>query len=75
MTFVAGLQLDGVGAPWCPEAPMNGTAFLTYVNTQLCPVLKPGDIVVMDNLGSHKAAAIREMIRAADAIQAARDAG
>ena len=52
MTFIAGLHLDGLVAPWCLDAPMNGTAFLAYVQTQLCPALKPGDIVVCDNLGS-----------------------
>lgn len=63
MTFVAGLHQDGVVAPWCLDAPMNGTAFLTYVKTQLCPALKPGDIVVCDNLGSHKVTGVREMIK------------
>ena len=43
MTFVAGLYLDGLVAPWCLDAPMNGAAFLAYVETQLCPVLKQGD--------------------------------
>ncbi|SFU76262.1 Transposase [Nitrosospira multiformis] len=62
MTFVAGLQLDGLVAPWCLDAPMNGAAFLAYVETQLCLALKPGDIVVCDNLGSHKVAGVREMI-------------
>ena len=62
MTFVAGLCLDGLVAPWCLDAPMNGKAFLAYVQTQLCPALKPGDIVVCDNLGSHKVAGVREMI-------------
>jgi transposase len=62
MTFVAGLHLDGLVAPWCLDAPMNGAAFLAYVQTQLCPALKPGDIIVCDNLGSHKVAGVREMI-------------
>ena len=62
MTFVDGLHLDGLVAPWCLDAPMNGTAFLAYVQTQLCPALKQGDIVVCDNLGSHKVAGVREMI-------------
>jgi len=62
MTFVAGLHPDGRVAPWCLDAPMNGKAFLAYVKTQLCPALKPGDIVVCDNLGSHKVAGVREMI-------------
>lgn len=63
MTFVAGLHLDGLLAPWCLDAPMNGAAFLVYVETQLCPALKPGDIVICDNLSSHKVAGVREMIK------------
>jgi transposase len=62
MTFVAGLYLDGLVAPWCLDTPMNGAAFLAYVQTRLCPALKPGDIIVCDNLGSHKVAGVREMI-------------
>ncbi len=46
---------------------MNGQCFCAYVEQQLVPVLKPGDIVVMDNLGSHKSAAIRQLIKAAGA--------
>lgn len=63
MTFVAGLHLDGLVAPWCLDAPMNGAAFLAYVETQLCPALKPGDIVICDNLSSHKVAGVRDMIK------------
>ncbi|SEM89181.1 Transposase [Nitrosospira multiformis] len=62
MTFVATLHLDGLVAPWCLDAPRNGAAFLAYGKTQLCPALKPGDIVVCDNVGSHKVAGVREMI-------------
>src|SRR4029453_5842483 len=47
--------------------PINGQCFRAYVEQQLVPVLEPGDIVVMDNLGSHKSAAIRQMIRSAGA--------
>ena len=63
MTFIAGLHLDGLLAPWCLDAPMNGAAFLAYVKTQLCPALRPGDIVICDNLGSHKVAGVRDMIQ------------
>ena len=49
------------------DGPINGECFRAYVEQQLVPVLKPGDIVVMDNLGSHKSAAVRRMIRTAGA--------
>lgn len=64
MTFVAGLRINGMEAPWCLDAAMNGSAFLAYVETQLCPVLKPGDIVIADNLGSLKVDGVRELIEA-----------
>ena len=63
MTFVARLHLDGLLTPWCLDDPMNGAAFLTYVETQLCSALKPGDIVICDNLRSHKVAGVRDMIK------------
>jgi transposase len=62
MTFIAGLRVDGLTAPWCLDSPMGGCAFLTYVETQLCPTLKPGDIVIADHLSSHKVAGVREVI-------------
>ena len=55
-TFVAGLRLGGMVAPLVLDGPINGEAFQAYVDQILTPVLKPGDIVVMDNLGSHKLA-------------------
>ncbi len=64
-TFVAGLRLDGIVAPMVIDAPINGRSFRAYVEKVLVPELRPGDIVVMDNLGSHKAPIIREMIEAA----------
>ena len=67
LTFLGALRCDGLTAPCVFDGPINGECFLAYVEQQLVPVLKPGDIVVMDNLGSHKAAAIRRMIRAAGA--------
>lgn len=67
MTFIAGLRADGLTAPWCLDSAMNGPAFLTYVETQLCPTLKSGDIVIADNLSSHKVAGVRELIEATGA--------
>ena len=64
MTFIAGLRADGITAPWCLDNAMTGAAFLTYIETQLCPTLKPGDIVIADNLSSHKVAGIRELVEA-----------
>lgn len=66
-TFVAGLRLKGIDAPMVIEGPINGEIFLAYVRHVLVPTLRPGDIVVMDNLGSHKGAAVRDKIEAAGA--------
>lgn len=66
-TFVAGLRLSGIAAPFVLDGPINRVAFQTYVDQVLVPELMPGDIVVMDNLGSHKGAAIRAAIEAAGA--------
>ena len=54
-------------APWVIDGPINGESLRTYVEQVLVPELRPADIVVMDNLGSHKAPAIRQAIRAAGA--------
>ncbi len=67
LTFLGALRCDRLTAPCVFDGPINGECFRAYVEQQLVPVLKPGDIVVMDNLGSHKAAAVRRMIRAAGA--------
>jgi transposase len=67
MTFVAALRHDGIVAPWVIDGPINGRIFQTYVEQVLVPTLRPDDIVVVDNLGSHKAPAIRQAIRAAGA--------
>lgn len=67
MTFLAALRCDRIDAPWVVDGPINGAAFLRYVEIELVPTLKPGDIVVMDNLGSHKGKAVRHAIRAAGA--------
>ena len=61
-TFIAALRHDGLTAPWVIDRPMNRQIFETYVETQLAPTLKKGDMVILDNLSSHKsdkASAIR----------------
>lgn len=67
MTFLAALRHDRVAAPWLIDGPINGESFLLYVEKVLAPTLQPGDIVVMDNLGSHKGKAVRRAIRQAGA--------
>jgi len=67
LTLVAGLRHDGIIAPCVFDGPMNGRRFLAYVREFLVPTLRPGDIVVLDNLGSHKGSAVRDAIRAAGA--------
>ena len=67
MTFLAALRRDRVEAPWLLDGPIDGESFRTYVEQVLVPTLRPGDIVVMDNLGSHKSRAVRQAIRAAGA--------
>ena len=66
-TFVAGLRLTGMTAPMVLDGPMNGPAFLAYVEQVLVPTLRPEDIVIMDNLAPHKSAAVRKAIEAAGA--------
>ena len=66
-TFLAALRHDRLDAPWLLEGPIDGESFRTYVEHVLAPALHPGDIVVMDNLGSHKSKAVRQLIRAAGA--------
>jgi transposase len=66
-TFVAGLRLTGMTAPMVLDGPMNGTAFLAYVQQVLVPELKPGDIVIIDNLSAHKGCQVRDVIEAAGA--------
>jgi transposase len=64
LTFVAALRHDRITAPWIIDGPVNGGIFKIYIRDVLCPTLGPGDIVVMDNLGSHKSPAIRQAIEA-----------
>jgi len=66
-TVVAGLSLRGMVAPFVLDGPINRVAFETYVEKVLVPDLRPGDIVIMDNLSSHKGPRVREMIRNAGA--------
>jgi transposase len=66
-TFLAALRWDGITAPAVFDGPINGRSFTAYVEQVLVPMLRPGDIVVLDNLGSHKGKVVREAIEAAGA--------
>jgi transposase len=66
-TFVGALRLEGMTAPMVLDGAMHGAAFFAYVEQVLVPTLKPGDIVVMDNLPAHKPLAVRQAIEAAGA--------
>jgi len=66
-TFVAALRHDRIVAPWLLDGPINGENFRTYLEHVLVPTLREGDIVVMDNLGSHKGKAVRQLIRSTGA--------
>ena len=61
-TFVGALRLTGMTAPMVLDGPMTGASFLAYVEQVLVPTLRPGDIVVLDNLPAHKGAAVEEAI-------------
>jgi transposase len=67
LTFVAALRHDRIAAPWVIDGPINGDLFRLYVERVLVPTLHAGDIVVLDNLGSHKDKAARAAIRKAGA--------
>ena len=67
MTFLAALRHDRIDAPWVFDGPINAESFRLYVEEVLVAALKPGDIVVLDNLGSHKGKTISDVIRAAGA--------
>ena len=62
-TFIAGLRCDGLTAPWVIDQPMNRQIFDTYVETQLAPTLQPGDVVILDNLPSHKSAKAEAILK------------
>ena len=66
-TFIAALRCDRIEAPWLLDGPVNAAAFKTYVEKILAPTLRPGDLVIMDNLSSHKGKAVRQTIRSAGA--------
>jgi transposase len=63
MTFVAALRHDRIDAPWLIDRPMNGAIFRSSVENVLRPTLQPDNIVIMDNLGSHRGRAVRAAIR------------
>jgi len=67
LTFLAALRCDRIAAPCVIDGPINGISFRAYVEQFLVPTLTAGDIVIMDNLGSHKGQAVRRLIRAAGA--------
>jgi transposase len=67
MTFLAALRHDRIEAPWFIEGPIDGDSFRLYVEKILLSTLRPGDIVVMDNLGSHRGKVVRQFIRSAGA--------
>jgi putative transposase len=66
-TFVAALRHDRIEAPWLVDGPIDGESFRDYVENILVPTLRPGDIVIVDNLSSHKGKVVRALIRAAGA--------
>jgi transposase len=67
LTFLAALRSDRIDAPFVLDGPINGKSFTAYIRQMLVPTLSPGDIVIMDNLGSHKGPAVRKAIRDAGA--------
>jgi putative transposase len=67
LTFLAALRHDRIEAPWLLDGPINAEGFKAYVEKVLVPTLRPGDLVIMDNLGSHKGKAVRRAIRSAGA--------
>jgi hypothetical protein len=66
-TFVAGLSLDGIVAPVVFDGPIDGPSFLAYVEQMVCPRLRPGHVLLMDNLSSHKQPAVEAAVRAVGA--------
>jgi transposase len=64
MTFIAALRQDRISTPWVIDSPITGNLFTLYVEKVLAPTLAPGEIVILDNLGSHKGKAARDAIRA-----------
>ena len=68
-TFIAALRHDGLTAPAVFDGPIDGESFLAYVRQILVPTLRPGDVVVMDNLPAHKVEGVRQAIEAVGAIR------
>lgn len=64
ITLVAALSPDGLQTPWMIEGAMDSATFEWYIKEQLAPTLRPGQVIVLDNLSAHKAASIREAIEA-----------
>ena len=67
LTFLAALRHDRIVAPCVIDGPIHGESFLAYVEQVLVPTLRPGDIVIIDNLGSHKGKAVRRAVQGAGA--------
>ncbi len=67
LTFLAALRTEALTAPCVIDRPINGGIFRAYIEQFLLPTLKPGDVVILDNLGSHRSQAVRAAIRAAGA--------
>jgi len=67
MTFLAALRCDRIDAPCVIDGPINGQSFGLYVEKFLLPTLRPGDVVIMDNLASHKSPGVRKAIRSVGA--------
>jgi transposase len=67
LTFLAALRHDRISAPCVFDGPIDGVSFLAYTEQILVPTLRRGDIVIMDNLGSHKGVAVRRAIQSAGA--------
>ena len=66
-TLISGLRLEGPCAPWLFGGPMNGERFVAWVRQGLAPTLRPGDVVILDNLATHKIRGVREAIEAVGA--------
>lgn len=62
-TFIAGLRQNGLTAPWVLDGPMNSQAFECYIETQLAPTLKKGDVVILDNVAFHKSQKAAEILK------------
>ena len=62
-TFIAGLTSQGLVAPWILNAPLNRNSFNTYIETQLAPILEPGTVVILDNLGTHKSPQAQRILK------------